>query len=50
MNCNNLKTTHSKMAFWDSLKKELTYSCFRLSGEKGIDSLKSAAYTANSFI
>ena len=42
-----IKTVHSKMTFWGSLKK---YSCFRLSGEKGIDGLKSVAYTANSFI
>ena len=32
INGNNLKTTHSKMVFWGSLHKTLTYSCFRLNG------------------
>ena len=31
-NGNNLKTAHSKMVFWGSLQKTLTYSCFRLNG------------------
>ena len=47
INGNNLKTAHSKIVFWDSLKKTLTYWCFCLSGWKGIDSLKSDAYTAS---
>ena len=32
INGKNLKTANSKMVFWDSLQKTLTYSCFRLNG------------------